>query len=572
MTDSHRDPDEVRQVPGSGADDSARATSNFSAEGGAPRADTAATQPLPPSGTAPTEDFGATPGLADRSSSTSDENRQTTPYPAFQQQPQAQQPAAAQQQPQAQQPAAGPYGGQQYGAPQPGQQYSTPQTGAQYGASQHSGAAFGAAAQGAPQPGADGTGPAQPAGGAGKTTTKRRTAPLLLAGVAVGALLGGVAGAGTTALLTNNDTPAATSNSSESPTNVIVNDPNDATVVTEVAQKASPSVVTISVAGAQGGGTGSGVILSADGYVLTNTHVVTLDGQTGSAEIQVTTADGKNYAADLVGTDPIADLAVVKLRDASGLATIQFADSDSLNVGEMTVAIGAPLGLSNTVTNGIVSALNRSIQVASSAAPDDDSNSGGSDNGQTPFDFWELPTPGQSQQQQTQSSAISLAVIQTDAAINPGNSGGALLDSDGKLIGINVAIASAGGSSSTSASGNIGVGFAIPSNFAKRIADEIIETGEASHGLLGASVSDADPDGNVLPVSGAYVVRTTNGGAAANAGLQAGDIVTGINGVGVASSTDLTAQVRVLKGGAKTQITYVRDGKEVTADVTLGTL
>jgi putative serine protease PepD len=523
MTDSHRDPDEIRQVPASGADESARSTPDFPAEGDAHRADTAATQPLPPSHEARTEDFGAAPGLGD-GSPYAENNRQTTPYPAFQQ-PQATQPQPQQ------------YGAQQHGAPQ----YGTPEYAA------------------------------QPAAGTAKTATKRRTAPLLLAGVAVGALIGGVAGAGATTFFTNDDTPTATSSNSNSPTNVIVNDPNDATVVTEVAQKASPSVVTISVAGAQGGGTGSGVILSSDGYVLTNTHVVTLDGQTGSAEIQVTTTDGKNYAADVVGTDPIADLAVIKLRDASGLPTMQFADSDKLNVGEMTVAIGAPLGLSNTVTNGIVSALNRSIQVASSAAPEEDTNSGQSDS-QTPFDFWEFGDQGQTQQQSTQSAAISLAVIQTDAAINPGNSGGALLDSDGKLIGVNVAIASAGGSSSTSASGNIGVGFAIPSNFAKRIADEIIEDGEASHGLLGASVSDADADGNALPVSGAYVVRTTNGGAAANAGLQSGDIVTGINGVRVASSTDLTAQVRVLKGGAKTEITYVRNGNEATADVTLGSL
>ncbi|MFD3443881.1 trypsin-like peptidase domain-containing protein [Microbacteriaceae bacterium 4G12] len=566
MTDSHRDPEEIRQVPGSGAAaDDARTASNFHPEGGEHRADTSATQPIPPTDSAPTEDFGVAPRAPEGSSPAADAGNagQTAPYPAFQR------PQAPQQQnaPYGQQ-ADAPYGQQpsapQYGAQQPhGPQYGAPQYGAQgYGAAPHTSA---------PYTGENPAGSAQPTGAAGKTTTKRRTAPLLLAGVAVGALIGGVAGGGMAAVLTNDDTPATTSSTSESPTNVIVNDPNDATVVTEVAQKASPSVVTISVAGAQGGGTGSGVILSADGFILTNTHVVTLDGATGSPEIQVTTTDGRNFSADLVGTDPIADLAVIKLRDASGLPTIEFADSDSLNVGEMTVAIGAPLGLSNTVTNGIVSALNRSIQVASAAAPEDDSSSGDS-GGQTPFDFWEFGDQAPSQEQSTQSAAISLAVIQTDAAINPGNSGGALLDSDGKLIGINVAIASAGGSSSTSASGNIGVGFAIPSNFAKRIADEIIEDGQASHGLLGASVSDADADGNVLPVSGAYIVRTTNGGAAANAGLEAGDIVTGINGVGVASSTDLTAQVRVLQGGAETEVTYVRDGEENTVDVTLGTL
>jgi len=533
MTDSHRDPEETRQVPASGASNNAPTPSNPPATGDASHGGAGATAPLPSSNQAATEGF----------SRAGDPSQQGALIASASQ-------GAPQGAPQYSAPQGVAEGGPQYGAPQGDPRYGTPQ----YGAHPH----------------ATHTAGAQPAGTAttGTTTAKRRTAPLLLAGVAVGALLGGVAGAGTTALLTNDDAPAATSSTSESPTNVIVNDPSDATVVTEVAQKASPSVVTISVAGAQAGGTGSGVILSADGYVLTNTHVVTLDGQTGSAEIQVTTTDGRNFAADVVGTDPIADLAVVKLRDASGLPAIDFADSDSLNVGEMTVAIGAPLGLSNTVTNGIVSALNRSIQVASSAVPEEDTNSGES-NGQTPFDFWEFGDESPSQPS-AQTSAISLAVIQTDAAINPGNSGGALLDSDGKLIGINVAIASAGGSSGSS--GNIGVGFAIPSNLAKRIADEIIEDGQASHGLLGAAVSDADADGNALPVAGAYVARLTNGGAAANAGLRAGDIITGINGVGVMSSTDLTAQVRVLPGGAETKITYVRDGNETTADVTLGTL
>ncbi|WP_319803480.1 trypsin-like peptidase domain-containing protein [Planctomonas psychrotolerans] len=407
------------------------------------------------------------------------------------------------------------------------------------------------------------------------TPAKRKSGPLILAGLAIGALVGGAAGAGvTTAMMAQDDdrTPVSSSDASGSARNIVVNDPEDATIITAVAEETLPSVVTIAVAGAQRGGTGSGVILSEDGYVLTNTHVVTLDGETGSAQVQVTTSDGRNYLADIVGTDPIADLAVVKLRDASGLPPITWADSSELNVGEMAIAIGAPLGLSGTVTNGIVSALNRSIQVASSAAPEDTDTDTGTDSGQTPFDFWEFGDQAPTEAPPTQSATISLSVIQTDAAINPGNSGGALLDSDGRLIGVNVAIASAGGAQSSSTAGSIGVGFAIPSNYAERIANELIATGQASHGLLGAAVSDADPDGNPLPVAGTYIARVTGGGAAEAAGLRAGDIVTAIGGVSVASSSDLTAQVRVLEGGAETEITYVRDGEENTVPVTLGEL
>ena len=160
-------------------------------------------------------------------------------------------------------------------------------------------------------------------------------------------------------------------------------------------------------------------------------------------------------------------------------------------------------------------------------------------------------------------------MIQTDAAINPGNSGGALLDSEGKVIGINVAIASAG-SNGSSTSGSIGVGFAIPSNLAKRISSEIMKTGTATHGLLGASIDDVDPTNS--KVVGAVVMSVTNDGAARAAGLRAGDVVTAINGLPVTGKTDLTAQVRALAAGADATISYVRDGKSTTAKVTLGSL
>src|SRR5690606_13728284 len=213
--------------------------------------------------------------------------------------------------------------------------------------------------------------------------------------------------------------------------------PGSVNETTAIASKVLPSVVTIEVAGNQGSGSGSGVVLDKEGHVLTNTHVVTLGGAVADPTIRVTTSDGRIYSATVVGTDPVYDLAVIKLKDAKDLTPITFADSSELNVGDTAVAVGAPLGLSNSVTTGIVSALNRSIQVASSALPDNgsgqedqDQGDGNSEGGPFQFDI-----PGMGSQQAKQS--ISIAVIQTDAAINPGNSGGALVDSKGGLIGIN---------------------------------------------------------------------------------------------------------------------------------------
>ncbi|WP_382305074.1 trypsin-like peptidase domain-containing protein [Herbiconiux sp. UC225_62] len=409
---------------------------------------------------------------------------------------------------------------------------------------------------------------------------KRRGGVALIAALAIGALIGGASGAGVTAWAVSQN-GGSTSNTASSPTSITVNNPDDANLITAVAAKASPSVVTISVQSDQAAGTGSGVVLTDDGYIVTNTHVVTLDGATASPQIKVQTNDGKLYDATVVGTDPVADLAVIKLTDASGLTPIEFGDSSKLNVGDVAIAIGAPLGLSGTVTNGIVSALNRSITVASSAAPDDtetnptpDQGNGNGDQG--PYDFWNFDLPGQGGQEQqqqapTQQSSISLSVIQTDAAINPGNSGGALLDSEGKLIGVNVAIASAGSSDSSSQSGNIGVGFSIPANLVQRVTDEIIKNGSATHGLLGATVGDASAEANST-TAGAVIQSVTSGGAAEKAGLQAGDVVTAFNGLPITDSIDLTAQVRTQPAGGTAQITYTRGGDSKTVDVTLGQL
>lgn len=407
---------------------------------------------------------------------------------------------------------------------------------------------------------------------------KRSTTVGLVAALAVGAIVGGVSGAGVTIWATsmNAGTPVV---SNASPTTITVNDASSATQTTAVAAKALPSVVTISVSGDASGGTGSGVVLSKDGYVLTNTHVVTLDGEIANPAITVQTSDGRLLAATVVGTDPISDLAVIKIEGATDLQPASFADSSKLNVGDTAIAIGAPLGLAGTVSSGIVSALNRSITIASSAAPDDsgDGSGDGTDPSpqtpeQSPYDFWQFQTdPGQATT--PTSSTISLTVIQTDAAINPGNSGGALLNSDGEVIGINVAIASAS-SSSTSQSGSIGVGFSIPSNLAKRISAELIADGTATHGLLGASVADVteDPAQTDPTVVGASIVDLVAGGAAASAGLKVGDIITGFDGLPITGKTDLTAQVRALAAGEKATVSYVRNGTVDEVTVTLGSL
>jgi putative serine protease PepD len=361
------------------------------------------------------------------------------------------------------------------------------------------------------------------------------------AAIAVGAIFGGAVGAGV---------GVGAYYLIQTPAPVVVNNADSVTWVTGAASTAQPSVVTISVSSGSSGGNGSGEFLTADGYILTNTHVVTLDGATASPKVEVKTFDGHVYDAKLIGTDPTNDLAVIKIDANTQFRPITFADSDKVNVGDNVVAIGAPLGLSNTVTKGIVSALNRTIQVSSAAAPDNSSGGG--------LQFWN---------NNSGKPAVNLDVIQTDAAINPGNSGGALVNERGELIGVNVAIASAG----SSGSGSIGVGFAIPSNVAKRIAAEIMKTGSASHGLLGAGVVDATNSNNAASfTTGAKVQEVTAGGAAEKAGVKAGDVIVKLGDQSVTSASELMAAVRQLPAGAKTTVEVVRSGKNITFQVTLG--
>ncbi len=253
----------------------------------------------------------------------------------------------------------------------------------------------------------------------GTTTTRTKDGRgRLVLPIVAGLVLAGLVGGGTGYAVSasqNGGGSTIVGSSSQNGGNLTVNDYDSATVVTAVAAQATPSVVTINVSASSESGTGSGVVFSKDGYIVTNTHVVTLDGDSSNGTITVTTSDGKIYPAKLVGTDPTVDLAVIKI-DATDMKPITFADSSKLNVGDTAVAIGAPLGLSNTVTDGIVSTLDRSIQVTSSAPTEGgDSNEGGNGNG-GPFDFWGNGDNGSSS---GTSSTVSLPVIQTDASINP---------------------------------------------------------------------------------------------------------------------------------------------------------
>ena len=353
----------------------------------------------------------------------------------------------------------------------------------------------------------------------------------------LGAIIGASVGAGAGVVAHNYLTrPAA----------IVVNDLENVNWATAASATAAPAVVTIRVAGQSAGGNGSGVVLSSDGYILTNAHVVSINGSTENVRLSVRTSDGGVFPAKLVGADPTNDLAVVKIEPTKPLIPIVFGDSSKVNVGDQVVAIGAPLGLEATVTRGIISALNRTIQVASSESPD-----------QSSLEFWSGNA----------GRPINLNVIQTDAAINPGNSGGALVNDEGELIGVNVAIATA---SSFAQSGNIGVGFAIPASVAERIASEIITTGEVSHGLLGALVSDAmsSTDGAGFPI-GVTVVELTPAGAAEAAGILPGDVITRIKGKLVTTASELTAAVRQEPAGSKVKIELLRGEIKLTFDVVL---
>lgn len=300
----------------------------------------------------------------------------------------------------------------------------------------------------------------------------------------------------------------------------------------EVASKVSNSVVSIQAGSDNQEATGSGAVLDSEGHIVTNNHVVA-----GAKSIMVTMSDGQIIEASIVGTDPSTDLAVIKLKylPEDGVNPIRFADSNDLVVGQGVMSIGSPLGYANTVTTGVISATDRPVVIATQ----------GASNGYSATD-----------------------AIQIDAAINPGNSGGPTFDSNGRVIGINSSIAST--STNQSEAGNVGIGFAIPSNLVKSITSSIIKDGEAKHVWLGVSMSGQDATVTVDDVtrSGAQIVKITSGSPAEKAGVQAGDVIIGWNGEPVENSSSLMSRVRSVTLGEDVDLTVVRNGKPMDLKVT----
>jgi len=340
----------------------------------------------------------------------------------------------------------------------------------------------------------------------------------IIAGVISG-LLAGMVGFMGASMIGNTPAPSISLPASSGDTSPRADDS-----IAGIAQAVLPVVVSIDVSSSQGSGTGSGFIIRStanESFVLTNNHVV--DGAGGSQDITVTFQDQTQETATIVGTDASYDLAVLRI-DRGNLPVAALGDSDDVVVGDATIAIGSPLGLTGTVTSGIVSALNRPV------------------------------TAGDA----TDVSFIS--AIQTDAAINPGNSGGPLVNSRGEVIGINSAIATTG-SSVSGQSGSIGLGFAIPINQARRVATELIETGSSSYPVIGVQL-DMSYEGQ-----GALVQSVVEGGPASETELAAGDVITAIDGVKVSDGTELVVRIRAKNPGDVVELT-LEDGSVI--EVTLG--
>ena len=330
-------------------------------------------------------------------------------------------------------------------------------------------------------------------------------------------LLGGVIGSVGSDLLDGNP---GTSNTVTLPTFVTEENVINQDSVAAIAQTVLPTVVSLEVTG-NANASGSGFVIDSSGYILTNNHVIAPAANGG--EVTVYFQDGKSYIGKIVGRNAGFDLAVIKI-DATNLPTLPLGDSDNVVVGEQVIAIGAPLGLTGTVTSGIISAFNRPV------------TAGGS--GDTAF----------------------INAIQTDAAINPGNSGGPLVDSNGFAIGVNSAIATLG----IGASGSIGLGFAIPINAARRIAQEIIQTGTSSTPILGVLV-DTDYEG-----PGARLADVTPGGPAEEAGIEAGDLILAINGRNINGSTELVVAIRANAPGETIELRVQKStGQQRTVTATL---
>ena len=385
--------------------------------------------------------------------------------------------------------------------------------------------------------------PVEPPSGAGlgepPPPRKRKRRVGVVALVAAACLIGGAAGGavGAEVVDNNSSTPAAATAGTTSTGDSGTDDSGDATspvvqvtgTVQGAAAKIIPSVVVIEVTGQSGGGSGSGVVMDTNGNIVTNAHVVQA---VSNPTIEVTFSDGQKATATVVGVDASSDLAVINVQGISNLTPATFADSDSLQIGQTVVAVGEPLGLAGTVTQGIVSAVNRPVRTGSAE-----------------------------QTEASQSTVID--AIQTDAAINPGNSGGPLVNLAGEVVGINSAIATVGGSAGGE-SGNIGVGFSIPSNDVTNIADQLVKSGTAVHASLGVSVGEARDD------SGPELEKVQAGSPAADAGLKVGDVITKVGDRAVYDVDSLLAAVRDHQPGDQVTITLLRGGDEQTVTVTMG--
>ncbi|WP_250288271.1 S1C family serine protease [Streptomyces atroolivaceus] len=371
---------------------------------------------------------------------------------------------------------------------------------------------------------------------------RRRRARGLVAAVAAAALVaGGVGGALGYWAADSNDSGSSSGSTTVAASNSPKDFKREAGTVAGVAASALPSVVTIDAqsGAADGeGGTGTGFVYDKEGHILTNNHVVASAADSG--QLTATFSNGKKYDAEVVGRAQGYDVAVLKLKNApDGLAPLALGDSDKVAVGDSTIAIGAPFGLSNTVTTGIISAKDRPV-----ASGDGSSNKNS-----------------------------YMSALQTDASINPGNSGGPLLDAGGAVIGINSAIQStSGGGVGQSQAGSIGLGFAIPVNQARNVAEQLIKTGQPVYPVIGATVTMEEKTGGaVISDEGAGgTPAVTPDGPAAKAGLKAGDVITKFNGTTVESGPTLIGEIWTHKPGDKVTLTYTRDGKTSTAELTLG--
>ena len=293
--------------------------------------------------------------------------------------------------------------------------------------------------------------------------------------------------------------------------------------ISALAAKVLPSVVSISIRKGSLGGAGTGFVIRSDGYVLTNNHVV--EGVANGGSLRVSFNDGKTVNGKIVGRDSAYDLAVIKV-DLKGLSALQFGDSDKVQVGDSVIAIGSPLGLAGTVTSGIISAKDRAVTA-------------GSGNSESSF----------------------INALQTDAAINPGNSGGPLVDKSGAVIGVNSAIATL--DSSSSQTGSIGLGFAIPINQARRTAEQLIKTGKSSHPIMGVSLDTRYTDG------GARVAEVLAGSPAAKAGIVIGDTIIEIDGKTVENADELIVAIRAKQPGDSVKLLLLANGSKRTVKVVL---